>query len=123
MSISKLATVVIKLRDATRRGKVEWEQTEKEGVFQASYPDFTIRIFTQLTRDPEPDVDIDYVISIYNSKGVLIESATDIDLKPTMELPFKVMEELYDSARGYALGLEQTLDSIIETLSDEDLPF
>ena len=124
MSIAKIATVIMKLLEATRDGKVEWEQTEKEGVFQTSYPDFSIRIYTQPTREATVENALDYALEIYNSKGTIIESATDMDLLNQMESPFKLMAELYDSARGYALGLEQALDSIIETLSKkDDIPF
>jgi len=122
MSKQKVATIVQRLHGATISGKVDWELTEKEGVYQASYPDFSIRISTQPAIEPEPEVFIDYVLSIYNNKGTLLESVTDVELQGEVTTPFKTLGEIYESARGYALGLEQTLDSIINSLPEE-FPF
>lgn len=124
MSVAKLATIVTKLQNATKRGKVEWGQTEKEGVYEATFPDFAIHLSFRPTieTDQEPDA-VDYIVSVYNSSGIMIESVSDIELRSVMNEPYKILDSLYQLAKGYALGTEQTLDSIISTLDEEDIPF
>lgn len=121
MSIAKIATIVKKLQRATKKGAIQWEQTEKEDIFEAAFTDFSIRLSTQPAKDPEAGPgDIDYVISIYNSSGTMIESASDFDLQDVMDEAFEILDEIYDAAKGYALGTEQTLDSIISTLDEKE---
>ena len=124
MNIIKIATIVNKLCESTRGGNIEWNQTEKEDVFETSYPDFAMRLSTRPKKDREaPSGAIDYVISIYNSSGILMESASDIELNNAMDNAYETLSSLYNTARGYALGTEQILDSIISTLDKDDIPF
>lgn len=124
MSIEKIATIVNKLQLSTKKGSLQWEKTEKEAVYEVAFPNFTIRLSSQPTEEEVADIgDVDYVISIYDSSGTSVESASDIDLKPVLDQSYKILKEIYQSAKGYALGTEQTLDSIISTLDEDDIPF
>jgi len=121
MSVGKIVQIVNKLINATDDGKVNWEETEIEDVFQVSYPSYSIRLFkTPSETDPG---DIDYVISILNENGKILESATDVALKDLLPDSYLKMKALHESAKGYALGIEQTLDKIISDLPGEDIPF
>ena len=126
MSLAKMTQIVEKLISATNKGRINWEEAEVEDVFQVSYSTYSIRIAeTPSVTDPGPDT-FDIVISIYNKEGKRIESVNDVQLKDAITNAYLQMKELYDSAKGYALGTEQTLDSIITDLSEagpEDIPF
>ncbi len=124
MSIQKTGSIVRRLEKLTEQGKLEWEPTEKEDVFQVSFPSFSVRLSKKPSQTEEG---VDYIVSIYNSDGTLLESESDVNLREVLNEPgesYKTMKRLYDSARGYALGIEQALDNVIATLGEEDdIPF
>lgn len=122
MSLAKIAILVPKLHKQTIDGKLEWEQTDREGAFQTSFPNSSIRISVRPS-ESLLSFQNDYVISIYNSSGILIESASDVDIKNELDNSYNLMKEMHETARGYALGVEQALDSIISELSKDDIPF
>ena len=100
-----------KIEKLTLSGNLEWELTEKDNVFQTSFPNFSLRIYRQAD---------DYVISIFNSEGVLFESATDPQLSDFIGDSFNRMRALHEAARGYSLGVEQALDEILTELDKKD---
>jgi len=118
MMSDKTYQIIEKVKEMTEAGKIEWEPTEKDDAFQASFADFTIRILLIPTRHAAEGNDV--VFEIYNSNGNLVESADDVDMGAYYSDSYADMNEFYDTARGYALGVEQTLDSIIETLKKKD---
>lgn len=121
MSTKKIIDILQKLKTLTQAGKIEWETTEKSNVFQTSFPEFSIRIGQRPTKAPDaPPDEVDYIISLYNQGGVMVENMSDLDLTRMYREAYSDMKEIYDSARGYALGTEQTLDTIIATLDQED---
>ncbi len=120
MSVTKMAEIVRKLTSATDKGKVSWEETETENIFQVSYPTYSIRLSSipSLTEPGEEDI----TIAIYNETGRKIESATDAQLDDSLDSAYQEMKKLHQMAKGYALGTEQTLDDIISEL-DPGIPF
>lgn len=121
MSVAKIAQIVSKLVSATKDGKITWEETETEDVFQVSYPNYSIRLSIEPSQTEIDTYDV--VISIYNEIGKKLESATDVDLKDELSNSYGDMKALYDSAKGYSLGIEQTLDKILSDLTSQDIPF
>lgn len=117
MRYEKIAKLVRKLHEKTIDGKLEWEQTDKRGVFQTSFPDYTIRISMQLEESGEY-----YYVSIYDSQGILVEQVNDVGLEGDIPDSFKLMKEMYEFARRKALGVDKALDDILSQL-EEDLPF
>lgn len=124
MSLVKMTQIVEQLISATNTGHINWEETEVEDVFQVSYPTYSIRIAEMPSETAlDPDI-VDIVITVYNKEGKKIESVSDDQLKDAITNAYLQMKELYDTAKGYALGTEQTLDNIITDLSGaEDIPF
>ena len=123
MSLAKMTQIVEQLINATKNGKINWEEAEVADVFQVSYPTYSIRIAEMPSvTSAGPDA-VDIIISIYDQEGRKIESVSDVQLKDALNNSYLQMQELYDSAKGYALGTEQTLDSIISDLSGQDIPF
>ena len=110
MSVKKMALLLDRIEYLTSEGKITWEITEKDDVFQTSFSNFSLRIYKGTT---------DYYISLHNSEGTLLESASDLDLLPEMADAFMRMQSLYESARGYALGVEQAIDEILSELNED----
>ncbi len=65
----KLHTFVRTLKARTDEGKVNWEPMVEEGIYQAAFPDYLVRIWMR----PSHHVDDDSCISIILDKdGTLI---------------------------------------------------
>jgi hypothetical protein len=120
MSYPKMALLVRKLLEKSRQGKIAWEQSPKAGVYQASFPEFTVQIGTR-GREDETDV----VLRIFNSGGQLVEEIADPELRGDIEKSFGVMMEIYETARRTAMGVEQALDKLLSELAskDDQVPF
>jgi len=122
----KLWTFMEKLKDRTDAGKVAWERTANDDVYQASFPNHAVRIFT---RAGEAEF-LDYVVQIVNQEGVVVEEASDVDLSKLIapsppNYVFQFMKDLHGAARRKAMGVDRALDILIDSLDrdDDDVPF
>jgi len=124
MSSLKSKALIIRLLDRTNEGKVEWEETDIEGVYQASFRSHSVQIARKPARgDPEGAEDI--VLAVYNQEGKLIDEIGDPDLVQfglSTQEAFQLMSKLYETARRYAMGVEQAIDNLLQELND-DIPF
>ncbi len=118
MEYKKIAELVQKLHEKTLANKVNWERTEGSNALQVSFTAYSVRLVLQRGSGGE---DI-YVIRIFDAAGNLVESATDDDLDEELPDSYTMMEEMFETARRKALGVDKALDDIISQL-DEDLPF
>jgi len=119
MAYSKLLKVVKQLGTRTSEGSVAWEETGKEGVFQASFPNYSVRI-SRSWHDFEESYD--YYLRLYNQNGSVIEEVTQAGLAgPDLSGPeaYQLLEELYEGARRKAMGVDQALDTILDNLDDD----
>lgn len=116
---SKLAQLVERVHRQTVADSLQWEATEKEGVFQAAFTDYALRLSARPHRTGSND--LDYTLTIYNDSGVVIEDITDTELDEDEVgyKPYQVMKETYDRARGQAMGIDKALDDLLRYLSDE----
>jgi hypothetical protein len=115
MSYQKIADLIFKLHEKTVLGKVKWETTTTEGVYQAVFAGYSIRI----SKYPE-----DIVLQIYNEDGELIEEVNDSEVnKVSPYTAWTLMLNLYETARRVAMGTEEALDSIMSILDDDGIPF
>ena len=112
----KLADILRNLAAKTRSGEVQWEETEKDDAFQVSFAKSSIVLAAKA---------IDFRITVYNSNGKLIATATDTDLARVMSDASALMQETYTLARHQALKVDSTLDNTLDELKgdDRDLPF
>ncbi len=107
----KIAQLVKRVHDQTQAGKIPWEETENDKVFQASFPTYTIRYSVRGD---------DYVLTIYNDQGSVVERVDDTNFAED-EVgfePYPTMRETYESARRQALGVEKAIDDILHYLDD-----
>src|ERR1700720_230734 len=101
----KLMKLVERLLAKTKASEIQWEATLiRSDQFQTAFPDYTVKVWS---RENENDRNAtDYVVSVVNEYGTVLESASDVDLSvafPQRDALLK-MEQLYKLARRAALG-------------------
>jgi hypothetical protein len=108
MDHQKLLTLVKRIGAKTDEGQLTWEETEKAGVFQTALSTGSIRLATRGG---------DYQVTIFNENGSLVETFTDSDLLPYDTSVYAILGRLYETARRQAIGIDKTIDGILEELS------
>ncbi len=123
----KLATLAHALYQRTLKGEIDWEVTVSDGVYQASFSNYSIKILLEKSKSV-PDVE-DVRISVFDQNGAEIESFTDVDIADEWKKRFSHvsdsfdgMQGTYEIARRSALGTEKAIDQILSELEGE-LPF
>jgi hypothetical protein len=112
----KLLKIVQRLDAKTQAGEIRWEQTGRSNVFQTAFPSYVVKLTS--TRNREGFDDEDIIVSIVDESGLILESASDVDIKkafPAVEA-YATMKRLYDLARREALGVDAALDSLLGEL-------
>ncbi len=118
MAYEKLGALVTRLHRRTVEGRVEWHETIEEGTYEASFSQYTVKIWKTPTREVTVGGE-DYHIGIYNALGSMVEHTDDVDLDGygERERPyFRMMKEMYETARRLVLGSEQAVSSILDEL-------
>lgn len=112
MADPKLLTLVTRLLKRTSEGKITWQVTNKEDVYEAQFSNFTVRLFYE-----SPD----YIIQIFNNQNELIEELKDTDFRGQLiegEGYFTAFDKLYKLARRQAHGVERAIDRLLAELGD-----
>jgi len=107
----RIVKLIERLHQRTMDGKITWEQTNIEGVFQIAFPEYSLKISKS---ESSHDYSISIFLQIYNKDGILIEGVHDGQLMPM--IPFSTMEELYYNARRTAMGVDKAIDDILSEL-------
>jgi len=115
---------ILKLYKRTNASKVDWRRTAEDGVFQASFPNYSVRILSRPSSD-EPQ--LDYIVQVLDDDGTLVDEMADPDFVELIDPPesFHTMRDLYRMARRVAMGIDKALNSIMASLDKDpdDLPF
>ncbi|MCK4570748.1 hypothetical protein KAT84_02240 [Candidatus Bipolaricaulota bacterium] len=119
MATEKQRILVNRLASRTEAGYIHWEETEIEGVFQVSFSSSSVQISLQGANTPEPDV----VIRLFNAEGKHVDEFSDRDVADGDFPAYRIMYEMFETARSQALGVEQVLDSLLADLGPEEVPF
>ena len=116
MAESSVKALIVRLLLRTGEGKLKWEETPTEGVFQTAFPEYVVRIMERSN---------DYVIRVLDSNGSVVEEETDSDLRGDWPQAYGVMRELYIEARRSAKGVDKAIRDILSALEeeDDDIPF
>jgi hypothetical protein len=114
MSESKIVRLIQGVVRQTSAGKIDWEVTEREEVFQASFANYSIRL-----SHSEADMGVDYWLTIINNEGLVIESVSDVQVRDELDGAYKIMEGLYANARRVALGVDKALDDLLNIFDDD----
>ena len=133
----KLHIFVRTLKARTDEGKINWQPTVEEAVYQAAFPNYLVKIWMRPSIYQQQEEDA--CVAILNKDGSVIEEFDDVTLTGTgFKESFLLMRELYRLARRNAMGLDKALDEILSGLgpaepeppsesarlkSDDDVPF
>ena len=115
---NKLHEVVQSLKRRTDEGKLKWEVTLEESVYQTAFPEYIVKIGQRHTAYDSGDNDsFDYYVLILNQDGTLIEDVDDVGLlQAGFEEAYQFLKGLHDGARRSALGVDKALDSLLFVL-------
>jgi len=119
-----MVELIKRLLASSAKGKVDWEPTVNEGVYQAAFADFSVQV-----RVRTGQLSDDYGLQIYDREGRLMEDVwdTDLDSSSAGSANLERMRALYTVARRRALGVDEALDKILSELEplvpDDDVPF
>lgn len=117
MSYEKVGKLIRSLHANTKAGSITWEETERHGTYQVSFPNYTIRLSNRVNPYNPYDGDTDYVIQIINGDGDVVDEVSDVDVKDIVDNSYNVMKDLHDMARRQAFGVEKALDEILNDLN------
>ena len=122
MATPKPARLVQQLLEKSNEGKIKWEKTATDGVFQAAFPGYSIRLSTEPSAFSSQE---DYFVQISNDEGETVEIISDSNLTSMIGSDaWRMMKDLYQGARRSAMGVDAALDSILAELEEgEDTPF
>lgn len=115
MSSNKRIILVEKMLCQTRSGNVDWEETVNGNEFLVTKVSLSI-----LVSKGQGNNGALYIIKILNEYGEIIDEFND-ETWGYDEHVSKIFAELYNLARGYAMGTEQALDRLL--YSFDDVPF
>ena len=111
--MNKGKEIFLKLHEKTKRGEMNWEETETETEFQTVFPTYSIRIGRE--EGGQYAIPPCY-LRIFNQDGKLIEEIAEGDLLGEWENAQPTMRELYELARRVAMRVEEALDNILSEL-------
>lgn len=112
--LDKWARVAERVAHKTLNGDLRWEDTEREGVYQTSFPEYTIRISKQKpTSTPSRAREI--VITLHNDWGKPIGEITEEEYNQSGHSP-ELLHDMYRAAEQEALRLEASLDDVLKYL-------
>lgn len=115
MAHEKVGAILNMLSVRTQSGKIDWQQTAQEGVYQVSLPKYTVQIYTRPSEHPDA---YDYVLAIRNDVGAVIEEVADVEFDDAAAT-YQLMRKMYDAARSKALGVDAALDEILLELREK----
>ena len=128
MSSEKTVRLLQALHRKTLEGKLAWEDTVFENVYQTSFTNATVRIreekSTRMTLaravDPKHAAQERYVMEILDSSGRTIDTFSNEDFGYEIANPYTLMKEIYVNCRRQSVRLEQTLDEVLSELEEEE---
>ncbi|MBX8608556.1 hypothetical protein K5D65_15280 [Pseudomonas cichorii] len=115
MSDSKIISILDKLIEKTTRGDTDWIVTEIKGVYQVSFPRYSVRLAFK-----SEGLDEKYVVTIINGEGLVIDSFNTDDIYRFYPDSYDKLSSLYSAARRKALGVDRALDELLEDMNFDD---
>jgi hypothetical protein len=121
MTALRYEKIVDLLAKKTEDNEIEWKESPISDIYQVSFANYSLTISE--VYNSRQDV-TDYVVSILNSEGNMVDSFSDVDLDKSSggTRYLSILRDLYQNARRQALGVDKALDEILKEL-DDDLPF
>lgn len=107
MNNTKILTLINKLHEKTEAGKLDWEASASSNKFLTTLSEYSVGI------SEEGD---DFVLTIADSWGNLVERMSDPELKEEDSGIFELMQSLYYLARRNARGADKAIDEILDII-------
>jgi hypothetical protein len=120
MALTKPKRLVKALFDKTQTGSVDWHESAAADTFQVSFKDHSVQIAMRKGRDEL----MDYVISVLNEEGTVVDRFSDEELDTEDDGTIKgrgwyaLMLELYNLALRHARGADKALNAILDELGE-----
>jgi len=115
----KLDRLIRSLIVKTESKSVRWAVTANEHAYRVLLVSATLNLIRKEGYDPERDTPyVDRTLELVNSKGKLIEEYNSITHPSEISL-----DTLFRLARRSAFQTDENLDSILNELDEEDIPF
>ncbi len=115
----KAARIIDRLYQKTSLGSIAWEETSDKNAFQANVGNYIVQVVKEYDGESE---DWYSKILLRNYDGTLIDEILPghlRDIKPS-ERPdlhfWQIFDELHESARRYALGVDKAYDELLALL-------
>jgi hypothetical protein len=118
MAAGKYEALLSRLVSKTNHNELDWRESPSADTFQTSFANYSVTISETEGRRGQ----IDYVVSLINSEGVVVDNISDTDLDSGSgdTYFFQMLRGLYQAARRRALGVDNALDEILKELDDAD---
>jgi hypothetical protein len=117
MADQKQLQLVERLHERTIKSRVPWQDTSEEEVYQVS---FAAGYSVQITeRGAEQDTGLEYVLTITNEEGDIVDEFSDSDFDEIHEdkRASELMRETFRRARKVAQGSDRAIDAILDELA------
>lgn len=118
MNYDKIARVIRALSRSAEAGATSWRELDSQTAYEANFAQYVIRISAEVTGDTNA-VPSKYKLEIIRGERV-IETVTSDQLKAALPASAFILREMYDAARKKALGVEDVLDEILDSLKAFD---
>lgn len=116
--MDKRLRLIKSLHERTKAGGLEWEPTDKAGVFEVAFANYSVRLKSAWNPELQED---DYVLSIYNAAGELVDDFADTEVPAAGDVTaFLLMRDTHETARRIAMGVERALDALLAELDDSE---
>lgn len=119
MASERFTQLIKELKDATVNGKIRWMETTNENTFRVGLGDGLVRIQPQYDREADAS---GYAIYLVNRHGRIVDEFESwVGSGPD----YVLLRNLYQSARGSALNIDEVIDSMLSDLKagkTRDLP-
>ncbi|MBI1904066.1 MAG: hypothetical protein HYS13_23440 [Planctomycetia bacterium] len=111
----KQRELVERVCERTLAGKLKWERTIEDGVFQVALRGFCVR----LRRAPTDSGTHEYVFDVFNDEAVLIDELV-VEFAGVQDIPGHELwlkaRDAFDHVRRSVLSVDQALEKILQQL-------
>ena len=97
----------------TDQGKIPWSETTNADVFEAPFPSESLRIERELERDFDGEESAVFTITILNKDARVVDTIEPYKVRKYFRNPGEVFSVLFSKARGKALNVDKTVNTLL----------
>jgi hypothetical protein len=115
----KAAKIVDRLYQKTLKGSITWDETSDKNAFQANVGNYIVQVIKEYDGESE-DWYSKVLLRSYDGNlidEILPSHLREIESSERPDLRFwQIFDELHESARRYALGVDKAYDELLSIL-------